>query len=83
MAAINSAKFRTQLAQFATGTTRSRISRRNLGKLFIPDVPVTEQRRFADAVGQIKQFEDSALRASRRYDELRSSLRATAFAGQL
>ena len=44
---INSPRFKQQLEQYLTGTTRQRISRKNLQKLKIPLPPIEEQRRIA------------------------------------
>jgi len=45
--AINSARLRAELDRFATGTTRKRISRKNLGKIPLQLPPLSEQRRIA------------------------------------
>jgi len=45
--AINSARFRAELDRFATGTTRKRISRKNLGKIPLQLPPLPEQQRIA------------------------------------
>jgi type I restriction enzyme, S subunit len=61
MHCLNSAICRNQIAGFATGTTRSRISRSNLGKVKIPSVPLVEQRRIVKVLDEAE-----ALRAKRR-----------------
>ena len=61
MHTINAASCRQQIAAFATGTTRSRISRSNLGKVKIPNLPPAEQRRIAEILDRAE-----ALRAKRR-----------------
>jgi type I restriction enzyme, S subunit len=45
MNTINSAQFRQQIENHASGTTRKRISRSNLGQLDVPLPPLNEQRR--------------------------------------
>ena len=62
MHCLNAPACRNQIASFATGTTRSRISRGNLGKIAIPLPPVVEQRRIAAILDQAE-----ALRAKRRH----------------
>lgn len=61
MHCLNSSTCRNQIAGFATGTTRSRISRSNLGKIKIPLPPLPEQKRIADILDRAE-----ALRAKRR-----------------
>jgi type I restriction enzyme, S subunit len=58
---LNAPLCRNQIAGYATGTTRSRISRGNLGKVKIPEVPLPEQRRIAEILDKA-----DALRAKRR-----------------
>jgi type I restriction enzyme S subunit len=58
---FNSPAARNQIATYATGTTRSRISRGNLSKLKLALPPLTEQRRIAEILD-----EADALRAMRR-----------------
>jgi hypothetical protein len=61
MHCLNSPATRGQIAGFASGTTRSRISRGNLGKVEICVPPVKEQRRIAAILDQAE-----TLRAQRR-----------------
>ncbi len=61
MHCLNSSGCRHQIANFATGTTRSRISRGNLGKILIPLPPLAEQRRIAAILDKADE-----LRAKRR-----------------
>ena len=61
MHCINAPVTRNQIAGYATGTTRSRVSRGNLGKVEIPLPPLPEQRRIAAILDQA-----DALRAKRR-----------------
>ncbi len=58
---INSPEFRSLMNTFATGTTRKRISRKNLGKLEFRLPPLAEQRRIAAILDKA-----DALRAKRR-----------------
>jgi type I restriction enzyme S subunit len=61
MHCLNAPACRNQIASFATGTTRSRISRSNLGKIKIALPPLAEQRRIANLLDRAE-----ALRAKRR-----------------
>lgn len=58
---INSPEFRSLINTFATGTTRKRISRKNLGSLEFPLPPLAEQQRIAAILDQANM-----LRAKRR-----------------
>jgi type I restriction enzyme, S subunit len=61
MHCLNMPACRNQIQNFATGTTRSRISRSNLGKIQIPAVPLYEQVRIAEVLDRA-----DALLAKRR-----------------
>jgi type I restriction enzyme, S subunit len=61
MHCLNAPLCRNQIATFATGTTRSRISRGNLAKIKIPLPPLKEQQRIAGILDKAE-----ALRAKRR-----------------
>ncbi len=61
MHCLNAPLCRNQIADFATGTTRSRISRGNLAKIKIPLTLLHEQRRIADILDRAE-----ALKAKRR-----------------
>lgn len=61
MHCLNGPACRNQIAGYATGTTRSRISRGNLGKIRIPLPPLAEQQRIAEILDKV-----DALRARRR-----------------
>lgn len=61
MHCLNAPSCRNQIAGYATGTTRSRISRGNLGRVKIPSLPLSEQRRIVEILDK-----SDALRAKRR-----------------
>lgn len=61
MYCLNTPFCRKQIAGYLTGTTRSRISRNNLGKIKIPLIPLPEQRRIAEILDKAE-----GLRAKRR-----------------
>jgi type I restriction enzyme S subunit len=74
MHCLNSPVMRRQVANYATGSTRSRISRGNLAKVRITVPPLVEQRRIAAILDQA-----DALRAKRRealahFDDLTQSI---------
>ena len=61
MQVINSPHGRQGIARHMTGTTRQRVSRKNLGKVQIPLPPLAEQKQIAGILGAA-----DALRAKRR-----------------
>ena len=64
VSAINAPQFRRQIEQFASGTTRSRISRSNLAKLRLQLPPLDEQRRIAailDKADEVRAKRKAAL----------------------
>ena len=80
---FNSEDARNAMERFATGTTRKRISRGNLGKIPVALPPIEEQRRIAAVLDAA-----DALRAKRRQalvklDTLFASLQQRAFRGEL
>lgn len=60
--AINAPHFRSAMAEFVRGTTRQRVSRRNLGKLTLPVPHVDAQATLAIAVDQIEARRRSVAR---------------------
>lgn len=66
MWAINSPEFRRRIGELQSGTTRQRISRRNLATLPLPLPPAAEQRRIADEVEKQISRLDSAVEALKR-----------------
>lgn len=58
---LNTAGCRQQIASYATGTTRRRISRSNLGRVKVSVPPLVEQRRIAEVLDRAE-----VLRAKRR-----------------
>jgi type I restriction enzyme S subunit len=84
---INTPQFRDIIAQSASGTTRARISRSNLGALELPVPPLPEQRRI------VTKLEDLLARSRRAkgalnaipplLEKLRQSVLAAAFRGDL
>lgn len=72
--AINSPEFRKKLNSQITGTTRQRISGKNLKKLEIPLPPLETQKRIAnilDAADALRQKDQELLK---KYDELAQAI---------
>ena len=86
-ATINSPQFRGAIELAASGTTRSRVSRGNLGKLELPLPPLGEQRRI---VAKLEALQAPSRRAREALDavprlleKLCQSILAAAFRGDL
>ncbi|MGE0876238.1 MAG: restriction endonuclease subunit S [Burkholderiales bacterium] len=75
--AINSPRFRRLVLAQATGTTRSRISRSNLGVLPIPLPPLAEQKRIVAKVDELMALCDQ-LEAQQQERETRHAALARA-----
>ncbi|MDB9395090.1 restriction endonuclease subunit S [Microcystis aeruginosa] len=70
---INSPQFKRQLDQYISGTTRQRISRKNLQKLKIPLPPLEEQRRIAAILDKADGVRRKRKEAIRLTEELLKS----------
>ncbi len=85
--AINAPEFRQSMAKFVRGTTRQRISRRNLGSLTLAVPPLDEQGRtsaWLDEVGERRVSISDRLAAARAIvDRLRTAVLAAACSGRL
>ena len=87
MHAINSPIVRTQITALQSGSTRKRISRKNLAAVSIPIAPLNEQRRIVERIETL--FEEiergiESLRAAKNGIALyRQSLLKSAFEGRL
>ena len=66
MSIINSPQSRRAIASYQSGSTRKRISRRNLGKIQFPVPPVTEQHRIVAAIETQFTRLDAAVAALKR-----------------
>jgi type I restriction enzyme, S subunit len=75
---INAPQFRTRVLGLQSGTTRRRISRKNLGTINFPVPPVNEQRRIAAAieehVSRVDAADASLARVIERMDSIKSGL---------
>ena len=87
MHAINSPIVRTQITALQSGSTRKRISRKNLATVSIPIAPLNEQRRIVERIEALFEEIDrgiGSLRAAKRSIALyRQSLLKSAFEGRL
>jgi type I restriction enzyme S subunit len=54
MSVINSPKLRQEIMHMSSGTTRKRISKRNLSEMLIPVPPLNEQRRIVAKIEALK-----------------------------
>ncbi|MBQ0863062.1 restriction endonuclease subunit S [Streptomyces sp. RK75] len=66
MHSINSPQFREWMRPYESGSTRKRISRKNLAKVKLPVPPVEEQKRIADALEEQMSRLDVAVEAVER-----------------
>lgn len=84
---INSPQFRRQVKEFESGTTRKRISRKNLGRIQFPLPPVLEQRRIAEEISRQFSILDSVAQTAKSTltsaNGLRRRILEEAFAGRL
>ncbi len=71
---INSTDFRRGIDQFIKGTTRQRISRKNLELLPIPLPPLEEQKRIAAILDQADALRKARRRAIERLNDLSQSI---------
>jgi type I restriction enzyme S subunit len=64
MHAINSENVRSQIKNYSRGAPRVRISRKDLGNILVPDIPLAEQKRIAailDKAAAIKAKREKAI----------------------
>ena len=87
MRAINSPIVRAQVSALESGSTRKRISRKNLATVSIPVPPLNEQHRIAARIDalfdEIDRGVESLRDAKRTIDLYRQSLLKSAFEGRL
>jgi type I restriction enzyme S subunit len=74
MHCLNAPDCRNQIAGYATGTTRTRISRGNLGKIRIPHPPLAEQRRIAKLLDSAEALQTQRRAALTQLDSLTQSI---------
>ena len=83
MCCINTTGFRSLIAREATGTTRSRISRRNLSRLPIIAPPLALQQEFAHRLEAVTRLREGSASAWTQCGSLFASLQHRAFRGEL
>ena len=84
---VNSPEFRDNVALLQSGSTRKRISRKNLATITLPVPPLAEQRRIVAEVERrlsvIQQAETTVEASLARTERLRQSILKQAFSGKL
>jgi len=87
MRAINAPMVRARISEFQSGSTRKRISRKNLETVPVPIPPLNEQRRIVERIeamfDQIDRGVDSLRKARATLGLYRQSLLKSAFDGRL
>jgi type I restriction enzyme S subunit len=82
---INTPQFRREIVERQAGTTRKRISRKNLASIKLPVPPLTEQQRIVAAIeehfSRLDAADRSLAHARRRLAVLRTATLAAATAG--
>lgn len=82
---INAPQFRAQVAALQRGTTRKRISRKNLATIALPVPPHDQQRRIAQAIeehlSRLDAGVESLHRAQRNLTRVRAAVLKAAFEG--
>jgi type I restriction enzyme S subunit len=71
---INSPKFRNNIQKYSTGTTRKRISRKNLAKIEFPLPPLVEQKRIATILDQVDALRRKREQSLSHLDDLMQSV---------
>ena len=82
-ACLNTLGVRSQIMRHATGTTRQRISRKNLGKVSVLVPPLDMQERFLAVVSAVDEQRSQLTKHLAELDTLFASLQQRAFAGAL
>lgn len=87
MYAINSSAFRAEIEKQQSGSTRKRISRSNLAKLFLPIPPLKEQNRIVGKVEELFTKLDAGVasleKVRAQLKRYRQAALKAAFSGQL
>jgi len=87
MYAVNSPRFRAEIASHQSGSTRKRISRSNLAKLHLPVPPLPEQYRIVAKIEELLTRLDAGVRAlnaiKTQLKRYRQSVLKSAFEGKL
>jgi type I restriction enzyme, S subunit len=87
MHALNSPNARMQIEEFQRGTTRGRISRRNLGKISITKPPLTDQKRIVakleELLPKVNAVRERLIRVKEIMKRFRQSVLSAACSGRL
>ena len=87
MYAINSARIRADIDTYSSGSTRKRVSRRNLARVTVPLAPRYEQRRIVAKIEELFSELDKGIEslktARRQLEVYRQSVLKHAFEGKL
>lgn len=67
-------KYQAQVKTYLTGTTRQRISRKNLGKVLVPRVPPGDQRAFSSFANQVDKLRFDVQQQIEKLETLKKSL---------
>ncbi len=79
--AVSNPVFRSEALGSASGTTRSRISRSNLGAISVPLPPLDEQRRIAEVLGSVDEAVTAAECATQGVRHVFATVRAELLEG--
>lgn len=66
---INSNYFRSQISKFSVGTTRKRISRKNLEKILVQVPPIDTQKQIVEKLDAIKKLQELNQKEIEKADE--------------
>lgn len=81
--AIATSEFRSQVLACASGTTRTRVSRGNLGQLELAMPPLAEQEAIADELDQISIVAGEQRQAAERLKDLKHGLMSDLLSGRV
>jgi type I restriction enzyme, S subunit len=81
--ALNLPRTQSEIQRRATGSTRSRISRRNMAKVEVAVPPLEAQREFAARAAEVERARTAQLGSGERLNDLFSSLQQRVFRGEL
>jgi len=80
---LNSKAIRRQIEAFATGSTRRRISRKNLEKIKIPLPPLETQQKIVEKLSAVQEYKKKLLDQKQKLQELFESVLNKSFKGEL
>jgi restriction endonuclease S subunit len=80
---LNSKPIRRQIEAFATGSTRRRISRKNLEKIKIPLPPLETQREIVEKLSAVQEYKKKLIEQKSKLKELFESVLNKSMIGKL